>query len=629
MMLTHTKQTHIGTKRKQMNGQTLNRRRWVGIGLFSLAVFLCGFAMTSSVQAQEEDGAEGFRTGKLPAPPPAEQIEAGKRVYFTKCVWCHGVNGAGDGPGADRLWPRPRNFNAGTFKIRHTASGELPLIDVDLLQTVTHGLPGSAMPSWEGILSEQQRKDVLAFVSMELVVDRSWQDEEFEELHILELDKLAAQAVPFSAESIKRGSELVVESKCIECHGLEGRGDGNAFNLKDDWGFSIQPADWHKCWNFRGSRQDAYNVKNIFRTFSTGVNGTPMPSFADNTTVEDRWHIANYVNSLCERDKDVDIAGGNVTDEIAKALFEAKPRGIDPLTDKPKVNFVIPSKIVEGELPTDEYDERWKTVERRIVAIGGQITHKPRNFVTRIDDVWVRSLYNETHLALMFQWDDRSKSVQVDEVDWDPYEVNLEDYGIVEQEPGGSKFDDDGMHPDSIAAKQNSYQVFNDGIAFQMPIKWQELPAPRKPRYFWGDETFPVDIAKWTADGNLLAYEGTGWDQDLEDRDDFSEQLKLVKAEWKDGRWTVIITRPLKADYEEDTYIELGKYIPINFFVWDGHNGDVGRKMGVSAFYYLVLEPPIPAEAKWYAGLAAVGLVIVEGWILTRRSNRRKAQGNS
>jgi len=612
-------------KRKPMNRQGKGNRWRGGLnsGLLVLGILTFSLGINSPVFAQE---AEGFAAETLPAPPPAEQIEAGKRVYFTKCVWCHGVNGSGDGPGADRLWPRPRNFNSGTFKIRHTASGELPLIDVDLLQTVTHGLPGSAMPSWEGILSEQQRKDVLAFVTMELVQDRSWQDDEFEELNVLQLETI--KTIPPSPESIFTGSQKVVEHKCIECHGLEGRGDGNAFNLKDDWGFSIQPADWHKCWNFRGSRQDAYNVTNIFRTFSTGLNGTPMPSFADNTTIEERWHIANYVASLCEREVDVDIAGGKVTDEIAKALFEAKPRGIDPLTDKPKVNFVIPSKLVEGELPTDEYDERWKIVERRIVAIGGQITHKPRNFVTRIDDVWVRSLYNETHLTLMFQWDDRTKSVQVDEVDWDPYEVNLEDYGIVEQEPGGSKFEDDGMHPDSIASKQNSYQVFNDGIAFQMPIKFQELPAPRKPRYFWGDETFPVDIAKWTADGNLLAYEGTGWDQDLEDRDDFSEeQLKLVKEEWKDGRWTVIISRPLKADYEEDTYIELGKYIPINFFVWDGHNGEVGRKMGVSAFYYLVLEPPIPAEAKWYAGLAAVGLVIVEGWILTRRSNRRKELG--
>ncbi len=628
---THT--TYTGTTRELMNRThaTQSRRPGLIASLVAGGILMAGLGLSSPALAQD---AEGFITGKLPAPFPAEKIEAGKRVYFTKCVWCHGVNGSGDGPGADRLWPRPRNFNAGTFKIRHTASGELPLIDVDLLQTVTHGLPGSAMPSWEGILNEEQRKDVLAFVTAELVQDRSWQDDEFEELHILELEKLAGAKVPASAESIKRGSELVVENKCIECHGVEGRGDGNAFNLKDDWGFSIQPADWHKCWNFRGSRQDAYNVKNIFRTFSTGINGTPMPSFADNTTVEDRWHIANYVNHLCERDKDVDIAGGAVTDEIAAELLSAKPRGIDPLTDKPKVNFVIPSKFAEGELPVDEhdprwYDERWKKEGRRIVAIGGQITHKPRNFVNRIDDIWVQSLYNETDVTLMFRWDDRTKSIQEGDVDWDPYEVNLKDYGIVEQEPGGSQFADDGTHPESIAAKQTSYQVFNDGLAFQMPIKYQELPAPRKPRYFWGDEGFPVDIAKWTADGNLNAYQGQGWDVDLEDRDDFTEKLKLVKAEWKDGRWTVIISRPLKADYEEDTYIELGKYIPINFFVWDGHNGDVGRKMGVSAFYYLVLEPPIPSEAKWYAGLAAVGLVIVEGWILTRRSNRRKELGTS
>ena len=617
----HEQPTLTTHNRGIIMNETTQARGLLSVGLLSVTLLL-----GSLPSVAWGEGAEGFSAGKLPAPFPAEKIEAGKRVYFTKCVWCHGVEGAGDGPGADRLWPRPRNFNAGTFKIRHTASGELPLIDVDLFQTVTHGLPGSAMPSWEGILTDEQRKDVLAFVTTELVKDRSWQDEEFEELNILQLDQLAAKAIPASPESILKGSELVVSNKCIECHGLEGRGDGNAFNLKDDWGFSIQPADWHKCWNFRGSRQDAYNVKNIFRTFSTGVNGTPMPSFADNTTIEERWNIANYVQSLCERDVDVDINGGKVTEEIAKALFEAKPRGIDPLTDKPKINFVIPSKFVEGELPTDQHDERWKTVGRRIVAMGGQITHKPRNFVNRIDDIWVRSLYNDTHLTLMFQWDDRSKSVQEDEVDWEPYEVNLEDYGIEEQAPGGSKFDDDPFHPDSIAAKQTSYQVFNDGVAFQMPIKWQELPAPRKPRYFWGDETFPVDIVKWTADGELLAYMGSGWDQDLEDREDFSEELKLVKAEWKDGRWTVIISRPLKGDYEEDTYIELGKYIPINFFAWDGHNGDVGRKMAVSAFYYLVLEPPIPAEAKWYAGLAAVGLVIVEGWILTRRANRRKEQ---
>src|SRR5574338_558567 len=250
-----------------------------------------------------EDMPEGFKKGDLAVEPSAEMIEAGKRVYFTKCVWCHGVDGAGDGPGADRLWPRPRNFNQGTFKIRHTASGELPLFNYnekvpdsnknDLFETVTHGLPGSAMPPWEGILTEEQRLQVLSFVTTQLVKDRKFTDKQSETQTVLQLAELKAK--PATDESKKRGSELVVEKKCVECHGMEGRGDGNAFNLKDDWGFAIQPADWHKCWNFRGSRQDPYNVGNIFRTFSTGVNGTPTPSFADNTTVDERCDIANFV----------------------------------------------------------------------------------------------------------------------------------------------------------------------------------------------------------------------------------------------------------------------------------------------------------------------------------------------
>ncbi|HXF93830.1 MAG TPA: c-type cytochrome [Nitrospiraceae bacterium] len=572
-----------------------------------------GFVMVSgsagvSTFAQEGGGLpEGFKRVELPPEPPAEMIEAGKRVYFTKCVWCHGVDGAGDGPAADRLWPRPRNFNQGTFKIRHTASGELPLFDYrkpikgqnDLFETVTHGLTGSAMPPWEGILTEEQRLQVLSFVTTQLVKDRKFTDKDTETLTVLQLDSI--KPIPPSKESIEKGAQLVVDKKCIECHGVEGRGDGNAFNLKDDWGFPIQPADWHKCWNFRGSRQDPYNVKNIFRTFSTGINGTPMPSFADNTTIEERWHIANFVNSLCERDQD-----GN-------------PLPIDPLTDKPKINFVIPSGPVEGEISDDPESEMWKKQVRRYVALGGQITHKPRNFVTRIDDVWVKSLYNDKEIVFLFQWDDRSKSVAAEPPPWQPTEVNVEQYGVLEQPPKTGE-------AGSIAANQNKYTVYNDALAFQFPIKWQEIPPPFKPRYLWGDQKFAVDIIKWEADGSLRAFKGTGWDQDFEERDDFEEKIKVRKAEWKNGQWTLMVSRPLKGDYEEDTQFDVGKYIPTVFFVWDGHNGDAGRKMSVSAFYYTFLEPPIPKEVYIYPTLIAVGIVILEGWVLARRANKRKGK---
>ena len=558
--------------------------------------------------AQEGGGLpEGFKKSELVNLPSAEMIEAGKRVYFTKCVWCHGVEGAGDGPAADRLWPRPRNFNQGTFKIRHTASGELPLFDAtkpvagqnDLFETVTHGLPGSAMPPWEGILSEEQRLQVLSFVTTQLVKDRKFDDKASETQTVLDLAGL--KAAPASKESLAKGAQLIVDKKCIECHGTDGRGDGNALNLKDDWGFPIQPADWHKCWNFRGSRRDPYNVKNIFRTFSTGLNGTPMPSFADSTSVEERWDIANFVNSLCERD-----GKGN-------------PLPIDPLTDKPKINFVIPSFSVEGDISDDPENEMWTKQERRYVAMGGQITHKPRNFVNRIDDLWVKSLYNDKDVVFLIQWDDRTKSVAEAKLPWEPTEVNLDQYGVKEQDPKTGE-------ESSIAGRQNKYAVYNDALAFQFPVKWQEIPPPFKPRYLWGDQKFAADIMKWEADGSIRAFTGTGWDQDFEARDDFSEKINVMKSEWMNGRWTLMVKRPLKGEYEEDTQFDMGKYIPIVFFAWDGHNGDAGRKMAVSAFYYTFLQPPIPREVYIYPLVIGVGVILLEGWVLTRRANKRRGK---
>jgi mono/diheme cytochrome c family protein len=551
--------------------------------LFTVAgTFLVVSLVTVIVSIAQQEQKPAAATA-VSAKPNDADIEAGKQVYFQKCVWCHGETGSGDGPGADRLWPRPRNFDQGTFKIRHTASGELPT-DEDLFQTVTHGLPGSAMPSWEGILSETERRQVIQFVKFRLVDDRQFDDTENETFTPIDFGKQVAS----SEESIARGKEVFdTKGKCLECHGPEGRGDGNA-TQKDEWGFPIFPADLHKCWNFRGNREDPYNPRNVFREVSTGLNGTPMPSFADVLTPEQRWDVANFVISLCEKKKN------------------GKPLDIDPLTDKPVNKFVVKSYMLEGEIPTDPADPKWQEIEPNYVGLGGQITHKPRNFVRLVDDVWVRSVYNGKEVAYLFEWDDRNKSIGTPET--------LEKGDQLQETPPAG---------DPIATKYASL-IFNDSVAVQFPAKWQSLAPPEKPRFIFGDAKNAVDIWKWDSDGTVREYTGNGWDKPLSARS--SEDLKAPTAVHKDGRWQVILVRAMETeDKDNDAQFEIGKYIPTVFFVWDGHNGDYGRKMSISSWYYTFLVPPVPMKVYVYPFVAAIILIGVEGWIL-RKVNEIKSR---
>ena len=102
-------------------------------------------------------------------------------------------------------------------------------------------------------------------------------------------------AAELDAESASQGQGgLRAASAARACHGELGRGDGtSAPTLKDDWGNPIRPADLTKRWTFRGgpTRED------IFRTFTTGLNGTPMPSFAESLTDEERWQLVDYIVS--------------------------------------------------------------------------------------------------------------------------------------------------------------------------------------------------------------------------------------------------------------------------------------------------------------------------------------------
>ena len=115
-----------------------------------------------------------------PEPPPPAQVSEtvdftlddwpltsasatrGRVVYERNCIGCHGEQGLGDGPSAEFLDPRPRNFQAGNFKFRTTPSGEMPQRD-DIVHVVRCGLQGSAMRSFP-LMPQREIEDVADYV---------------------------------------------------------------------------------------------------------------------------------------------------------------------------------------------------------------------------------------------------------------------------------------------------------------------------------------------------------------------------------------------------------------------------------------------------------------------------------
>ena len=227
-------------------------------------------------------------------PRSEEWILHGKEVYERRCLGCHGKTGDGNGPAATFLFnQRPRNFNAAVFKFRLTKE-PLPT-DGDLLRTITRGVRGTAMPAWYE-LPLNDRLAVIQYIKYVLAVDRSDPDQPYaffvEEPPGAPL-YIGRPPAP-SQQILDRGKEVWQVAKCWECHGQGGKGDGEkAAGLKDDLGFAIVPADLTS-----GQFKSGPAVEDIFRTMTTGLSGTPMPSYRDALPEEDRWALSYYILSL-------------------------------------------------------------------------------------------------------------------------------------------------------------------------------------------------------------------------------------------------------------------------------------------------------------------------------------------
>jgi cytochrome c oxidase cbb3-type subunit 2 len=263
--------------------------------------FVLAAALPMLAGAQQMESHAGKWTG---------HSEAGRQLYYRYCWGCHGARGNGDGENAPYLNILPRNFVAATFKCRSTPTGMLPL-DQDLFNTLSRGINFTNMPNWSA-LTDQQRADLVAFIK---TFSPRWKTEK-------PSDPIQIPAEPaLTVASIKHGGELFQKLECWKCHGNEGRGDGpSASTLTDSNDQPIRP------YNFTSDNRSKCGRTNqdLYKIFMTGLDGTPMPSFADVIKPEDAWDLVHFLRTLQYNNKSPELTLWLSTKEGAEIVNAKK-----------------------------------------------------------------------------------------------------------------------------------------------------------------------------------------------------------------------------------------------------------------------------------------------------------------
>lgn len=548
-----------------------------------LTVSLCA-ALAGSVPAAAQDvGTDAQR-------------EAGKTLYLKFCSQCHGEKGDGEGPASPHLSPRPRNFTSGKYKVRTTPNGALPTHQ-DLVNIIRRGMPFTSMPPWP-TLSDEDVSNLAYFVKT-FSADFSNKENVPQPLELPSAPKA-------TQESAELGKKLYEENGCVRCHGSLGRGDGpSAPTLKDDWGYPIRAANLAQSWTFRGgsSRED------IFRTMSTGLNGTPMPSFADALTPEQRWAITDFIVSL-SGDKGPGFSNLVVAKHVQDPIDLAK--GAASFAAAPVARFPIVGQIMEP----------------------GRSFHPPATAVT------VQAIYDAESMAFLVRWHDMSAQKTGKNGPTLPVPPEEEEepaagaaaagggagaggvFGDAEVAPAPAGQQQPAADPFAEAAEPSADQPseFSDAVAIQIPS--QVPTGARKPYFIFGDAQNSVDL--WFFDLARQApmqFTGRG-SGDITPND--TGDLTGV-ASYDQGEWSVIFKRPRRP--ASGAPFSPGEFLPIALSAWDGFSRERGNRRGLTIWYSLYMEPEaVPSAVGPMVKTALIILAIelaVIAWVRSRRSALR------
>ena len=512
------------------------------------------------------------------------QRESGKKLYLKNCSQCHGEKGDGEGYAAPHLRPRPRNFTTGKFKVRTTPNGALPTHQ-DLVNIIRRGMPYTSMPAWPS-LSDQEVSDLAYFITTF--------SPDFSNPENVPKPVPLPSAPKATKESIELGKKLYEETGCVKCHGTLGRGDGpSAPTLMDDWGHPIRAADLAQSWTFRGgsSRED------IFRTMSTGLNGTPMPSFLEALKPEQRWAITDFIVSL---------SGSN----------------------GPGYSNLVVAKHVQDPIDLAKGTASFESARVVRFPIVGQIMEPGRAFHPPATSVTVQAIYDAESIALLVRWHDMSAQKTGKNGPSLPVPPEEEEEAATApsgqaQTPGGAQPSAADPFAEQQAAPAAQASEFSDAVSIQIPS--QVPTGARKPYFIFGDAQNSVDL--WFFDlarPDPLQFTGRG-SRDI--APDATGDLTGV-ASYDQGEWSVIFKRPLRAT--SGAPFSPGEFMPVAFSVWDGFSRERGNRRGLTVWYSVYVEPEVVPSVvgpmvKTALLILAIELAVI-GWVRWRNGSRARGE---
>jgi hypothetical protein len=313
-------------------------------------------------------------------------------------------------------------------------------------------------------------------------------------------------------------------------------------------------------WTFRGgpARED------IFRTFMTGLNGTPMPSFLNSVKEEDRWPLVDYVYSLSSG-------------------------------DDPGYASMVTADSIPGKMESGNDSDWFAHAVPALFPVVGQVVEGRRGFFPSANAVEVRAVYDSADIAIMVSWHDMS----------------------AERSGANRPTDPPGSGEDSLPSSPGS--GISDAVAVQIPLKQGEGSA--KPYFLFGDKRNPAEI--WFADlaqSGCRTFVGKG-------RESLSPAEIGIgsRAEYSDGEWRVVFVRPRRP--AKGLALESGAFLPIAFSTWDGLGGETGSRRGATAWYTLYLKPPREGSPFVSAAARALAAFLI-GWAAVYAARRRVAKND-